>query len=56
MRPAMSSRGNYLAFTSRGSEFCDTSVKLRGGRPRCPSFTDVYLQYVGPSHESYPLG
>ena len=56
-QPAMSSRGNYVGFTSRGTEFClQAAVRLRGGRSRCPDFTDVYAMYVGPSHEGFPLG
>src|SRR4051812_15728258 len=54
--PSMSSRGNYIAFTSIGTEFCATELKITNGRPNCPDFTDVYTQYVGPSHEGYPLG
>lgn len=54
--PSMSSRGNYIAFSSIGTEFCADIVRLIGGRDGCPTFTDVYIQYVGPSHEGRPLG
>jgi hypothetical protein len=54
--PAISSRGNYLGFSSVGVEFCDAYVIVSGGRKACPTFSDVYVQYVGPSHEGLPLG
>ena len=52
----MSSRGNYIAYSTVMREFCN-AILLRIETPRpCPGFTDVLATYVGPSHEGRPLG
>jgi hypothetical protein len=57
-RPAMSSRGNYVAYVSQMSEFCvtDRIFHFDGERPDCPQFQDVFITYMGRSHEGRKLG
>jgi hypothetical protein len=55
--PSISSRGNYLGFTSQLDEFCvQGRERWDGDRPDCPAFPDVFVRYIGPSHEGFPLG
>jgi hypothetical protein len=57
VHPAISSRGNYLGYATEMSEFCvPNRERFEGDRPDCPDFTDVFVIYVGPSHEGHRLG
>jgi hypothetical protein len=55
-QPAVSSRGNYVAWRTRMAEFCLVGWRPFSGDRPCPPSTDVFERYVGPSHEGYPLG
>jgi hypothetical protein len=54
---SMSARGNYVAFTAPMPEFC-APRRPRGfaGDRECHDFTDVFIRFMGWSHEGYPLG
>ena len=54
-KPAMSSRGNYVAYVAQMSEFC-FGYHVEGERPDCPAFQDVFITYMGNSHEGHHLG
>jgi hypothetical protein len=55
-QPVLSSRGNYVAWRTRMSEFCLGGWQPFAGDRPCPTSTDVFERYVGPSHEGRPLG
>jgi hypothetical protein len=54
---SMSARGNYVAFTTTMPEFC-TPRRPRGwmGDRDCHAHTDVFMRFMGWSHEGFPLG
>jgi hypothetical protein len=54
--PSMSSRGNYVAFAAPMTEHCVPGRQQTPFDRPCPSFADVFVRFVGPSHEGYPLG
>lgn len=55
--PAMSSRGNYIAYLAQMSEFCvGDRARFAGDRPDCPQFEDAFIVFMGKSHEGHPLG
>jgi hypothetical protein len=56
--PAMSSRGNYVAYRAQMSEFCNPTpfVHFEGERTDCPQYEDVFITYMGRSHEGHRLG
>jgi hypothetical protein len=55
--PAMSSRGNYVAYLARMSEFCVTDrERFPGDRADCPQFDDAFIVFMGKSHEGFALG
>jgi hypothetical protein len=56
LEPSMSSRGNYIAFVVWMNEYCDPTRERFAGDRECPLHTDVYMRYMGPSHEGYPEG
>jgi hypothetical protein len=53
----MSARGNYIAYASTMPEFC-APRRPRGwpGDRDCPGFTDIFVRFMGWSHEGKPLG
>jgi hypothetical protein len=54
---SMSARGNYVAFTTTMPEFC-APRRPRGwiGDRDCHAYTDVFMRFMGWSHEGFPLG
>lgn len=54
--PSLSSRGNYVAYTSTTSEFCVPGGPYFDGERACPATSDVFIHYMGPSPHGEPLG
>ena len=52
--PAMSSRGNYIAYTSVMQEFCVEGRPHFEGERECPATTDVFVHYMGPGPSPFP--
>lgn len=56
LEPSMSSRGNYIAWLVWMSELCNPARERWPGDRDCPLFTDVFMRWMGPSHEGHPHG
>ena len=54
---AMSARGNYVAYATTRPEFC-APRRPRGyaGDRDCNQDDDIFMRFMGWSHEGYPLG
>jgi hypothetical protein len=54
--PSMSSRGNYVGYAAAMTEFCVAPRRPTAVERPCTSSTDVFVRFMGPSHEGHPLG